>query len=231
MGICARVGLIAAALAGAALPVAAQTTTPACSDLGTGGQALEALVGVSEGLNAEAVNGLCQQFGDLARRAESAEAQVAEVRTALQVTQAQLPPQGAIMLVDDGRGCPQGWVDVAVAEPEVFAGRMPVASGLAGEVFRGYREVGGSEQTTLTEAELPAHDHALPLAFASPRGRGAAGEGAGRSLGGGFGAGGSFGDQVVVQALAGRERTERAGAGLPFTNMPPFVSLFWCRRA
>ncbi len=228
---CVRAGLLAAALAGLSLPAAAQTSPASCAELGTAGAALAALVGLADGLNVATVDSLCGQLGDLNRRAEAAEAQAAELRTVLDLTQAQLPPVGSIMLVDDGRGCPEGWTDVAIAEPEVFAGRVPVATGLAGEVFRGYREVGGSEQTVLTEAELPAHTHSMPLAFDSRHHRGGAVEGPGRSLGGGFGAGGSYGDQVPVRALAGQERTARAGAGLPFNNMPPFVGLFWCRRS
>ena len=104
-------------------PVAAQS----CAALGPAGAFVRALAdgGDADGGGAEggdapgpaAAEDLCRVLVDLERRAAAAEAQVAEVRAALTVTQSALPPPGAILLVDDGRGCPQGWTDVALAEP------------------------------------------------------------------------------------------------------------------
>ncbi len=206
-------------------PAAAQTGG-ACADLGAAGSFIAGLAADGTGAGAEAV---CEEIVGLQARASAAEAQAAELRAALELAQEAAPPAGSILLVDDGRGCPAGWTDVALAEPEVFAGRTPLAVGFAEErVFRGYRQVGGSEAVALTEGELPAHAHALPLGFEARRD--GSGTRSGSSLGSGFASGSSLGDQVAVRTLAGREQTGRAGAGAPHDNMPPFVALFWCRK-
>lgn len=220
--------VVAAAQLASVGPAAAQTTPAgACAGLGDAGAAILALTASNEAAGATAADALCGLLQDVSARAEAAEAQAAELRTALLVTQEQMPPRGSILMVDDGRGCPAGWTDVALAEPEVFAGRMPVATGFAEErTFRGFREIGGSEAVVLEEANLPPHAHTLPLAFVASRDRAE-----GSRAGSGFTGGGSFGNQqVATRSLSGRERTERAGGALPHDNMPPYVSLFWCRR-
>jgi hypothetical protein len=69
----------------------------------------------------------CDAIAVLAERAEAAEARAAAIESRLGEVAPWVAPPGAILLVDDVRGCPDGWTDVAIDEPEVFAGRFPVA--------------------------------------------------------------------------------------------------------
>lgn len=165
----------------------------------------------------EATAGLEARLIDAEERADALAARLAELGP-------WVAPPGAILLVDDVRGCPPGWTDVGEREPDVFAGRVPVAAGIGipEEVPR-HRSLGGTADVILDARHLPPHSHELPLAFARlPN----AETGGARS---GFGAGGSR-DLVAAPARTGRETTARAGVGAPHENRPPFVGLYWCRR-
>lgn len=197
------------ALAALLPPAAAQeapTEARACRDL-TG--SLDA--------DPETAAAFCNAIAGLAERAAALEAELAEVAP-------WVAPPGAILLVDDVRGCPEGWTDVATSEPEVFAGRFPVAAGVGipEEVPR-HRDLGGTAQVRLSVNELPPHAHELPVRFA--RVPGAEADRAGSGL-----VTGSARDQLAVPARTGRERTTTTGAGAPVENRPPFVALYWCRR-
>ncbi len=228
-----RNALIAVAVAAAManVEVAAQGAGGgACADAGAAGTVLAALAGNVAGIDAPAVAAMCAQIAELEQRAETAATEAAALRTDLDRARAQLPPTGSILLVDDRRGCPAGWTDVALSEPGVFAGRVPVAAGFSeGLSFRNFRQVGGSETVALSEPELPAHAHVLPLGFNAPRTAAGGPSRPGGAVGGSFSVGGSD-TEVAVRALTGRERTERSGAGAAHENMPPFVALYWCRK-
>jgi hypothetical protein len=207
------------ALAGLAPEAAAQNAAPNTD----AGAACRAFTG-DLAADREAAAGFCDAVAALAERAATAEARVDDLEDALADVEPWVAPAGAILLVDDVRGCPDGWTDVAETEREIFAGRFPVAAGVGipDEVPR-HRDVGGSHRVQLTERELPSHAHQLPLRFA--RVPGAEADRAGSGL-----VTGSARDLVAVPARTGRERTERVGVGAPIENRPPFVGLYFCRR-
>jgi hypothetical protein len=203
------------ALAALVPPAAAQDApaTAACRDL-------------TSGLDADAATAtaFCDAFEALAERAEAAEARAAALEGRLGDIATWVAPPGAILLVDDVRGCPDGWTDVATSEPEVFAGRFPVAAGVGiPEQVPRHRDLGGTAQVTLTPTDLPPHAHDLPLRFARVPGVEADRGGSGLIAG-------SARDQLAVPARTGRERTGTTGTGMPVENRPPFVALYWCRR-
>jgi hypothetical protein len=168
----------------------------------------------------------CDAIAVLAERAEAAEARAAAIESRLGEVAPWVAPPGAILLVDDVRGCPDGWTDVAIDEPEVFAGRFPVAAGVGipEEVPR-HRDLGGALQLQLGPGDVPPHTHDLPLRFTRVPGVDTGRTGSGLVTG-------SARDQLAVPARTGRERTGTAGTGTgaPLENRPPFVGLFWCRR-
>jgi hypothetical protein len=205
----------AVVLAAAALPATAQDTSiaDACLEF-TRAVAPESAAGPA----------FCDTVAALETRLNETEARAAGLQARLAETAPWVAPPGSILLVDDARGCPDGWTDVGEREPDVFAGRVPVAAGIGiPEEMPGYRSLGGSAAVTLEPSHLPPHRHDLPLAFARLSGT----ETGGASSG--FMAGGAR-DRVAVPSRTGRETTERAGVGAPHENRPPFVGLYWCRR-
>jgi len=202
----AAVGITLAALLSPAAAQDAPEPAAACRDL-------------TASLDAEpdAAAAFCDAVAGLAERAAALEAELAEVRP-------WIAPPGAVLLVDDVRGCPEGWTDVATSEPEVFAGRFPVAAGVGipEEVPR-HRDLGGTAQVQLSPSDLPPHAHDLPLRFARVPGVETDRAGSGLITG-------SARDQLAVPARTGRERTGTSGMGTPVENRPPFVALYWCRR-
>jgi hypothetical protein len=204
-----------ALLVGLALPAAAQETP-----------GVEACRAVTSGPDAapEAATVFCDAFAALQERAAAAEARADALEARLAEVGPWVAPPGAILLVDDVRGCPEGWTDVAIREPEVFAGRFPVAAGVGiPEEVPGHRALGGTAEIRLGPSDLPPHHHDLPLGFARVPGV-EAGRGASGLITG------SARDQLAVPARTGRERTGKTGAGAPVENRPPFVGLYWCRR-
>lgn len=202
------------------LALAAPAVAQTCSGLGPIGTLLERLAAPVDPALAEA---FCADYGAMATRLSEAELRAQQLAAEVAALQAALPPPEAILLIDRAQGCPAGWRDVAVAEPDVFAGRVAVATGFAeSRVFRGFRETGGSETHALTEAELPAHGHGLPLEFQRLLGEGLGGSNLGSRL--------TTGTQVAVATRIGREATGRVGAAQPHPTMPPYVALFFCQR-
>jgi hypothetical protein len=196
---------------------------PAHAQEGEAAAACRAFTGGLEA-DAEAAGAFCDAVAGLAERAAAAEERAAAVEAALAEAAPWVAPPGAVLLVDDVRGCPEGWTDVAIAEPGVFAGRFPVAAGVGiPEQVPRHRDLGGTLQNQLTTANLPVHAHDLPLRFSRVPGVEADAGGSGLVTGSGR-------DQLAVPTLAGRERTGVAGAGAPVENRPPFVALYWCRR-
>ncbi|MEO1090858.1 MAG: hypothetical protein AAFX81_09515 [Pseudomonadota bacterium] len=213
-------GLLALALSMVAVPAAAQTTS-SCGDLGVFGTFVTAVTSANPAIESQVAEDACAAYADIALRLAETEAELEVVRNDLIATGAALPPPGSIMLMDDATGCPAGWTDVAVVEPEVFAGRVPVAVGFSADrSIRAFREVGGEEAHRLVTAELPPHDHRLPLAFSSQRDDGPS-SAASRLL---------SGRQIAVATRTGGEATRPTGSGQPHPNMPPFVAIYWCRK-
>lgn len=205
----------------AGLSVSAPVMAQSCADLGPIGTLVERMTGDGDPALAEA---FCADYGAMAERVAAAETAAAELADRVTSLEAALPPAEAILLIDRAQGCPAGWTDLALAEPSVFAGRVPVATGFVeGLTFRGFREVGGSETHQLTEAELPAHAHGIPLTFQRLAGDDRGGS---SSLSTRL----TTGQQVAVSTRTGRESTARVGSGQPHPTMPPFVALFFCKR-
>lgn len=193
-----------------------------CPTLGTVGALIQG-VSDSAGLDPALAEAFCTDYGRMAERLTDAEIEVERLQAALAEAEASVPPAGSVLMVDRSQGCPAGWTDVALAEPDLFASRMPVAVGFAdGREFKAYRDVGGAESQRLNEAQLPPHGHGLPLAFTRMQGDDRPGSS--------FAPRTTTGQQVAISARTGREATDRAGAGQPVATMPPYIALFFCRR-
>ncbi len=119
-------------------------------------------------------------------------------------------PSGAVMAFDRQR-CPDGW-----STYDALAGRTIVGAGRGiGLTPRRVGDRGGEEQVTLSLAQMPQHRHSNP----------------------------TMGNNQVIQevnalAIDGRgsygpqhaRPTETAGQSQPHENMPPFLSLLYCRK-
>ncbi len=210
--------VLAAAVAAGAGQAAAQS----CAELGTVGALIEGLAEASS-LDPALAGAFCADYRRMATRLTDAEIEIERLEAELAEAAAMQPPVGSVLMVDRGQGCPAGWTDVALAEPEIFAARFPVAVGVVeGRDFRGYRDVGGNERHRLTEAELPPHGHTLPFAFTRLPGEERSTSSFAPRLG--------SGQQVAVAARTGREVTDRTGGAQPLPTTPPYVALFFCRR-
>lgn len=121
-------------------------------------------------------------------------------------------PLGTVAAFDTTE-CPKGWVDFDEAHGRFLlgAGQGP----LKAEVGR--LETGGKEENELTENELPNHTHTLNM-DAVPKG----------------------GHGADVQPLSVGDHTQRGsytptgsigvtGGGKAFTNMPPYIALYFCK--
>ena len=207
----------------ACLIAVAAWTVPAWAQDAAGVEACRD-VAAGAGTPPETAIAFCDAFADLAARTAAAEERAAAAQEQLAELEPWVAPPGAILLVDDVRGCPDGWTDVATNEPETFAGRFPVAAGVGiPDEVPLHRGIGGTAQLQLDRANLPPHTHDLPLSFVRVPGmeppRGGAGLTAGTAR-----------DQVAVSTRMGRERTASTGNAMPLDNRPPFVGLYFCRR-
>lgn len=144
-------------------------------------------------------------------------AQVSALQEELKSLRDRLPPEDAIMLVDDADGCPTGWIDVAAREPQIFAGRTIVARGFHSDRQpREYRDTGGEEEHLLEWGEMPPHTHSYEDTFVEIVGGNEQLSAAARS-------------QRVRNKKAEKETSE-AGRGEPHNNMPPFIALYYCKK-
>jgi hypothetical protein len=135
-------------------------------------------------------------------------------------------PAGAVVAFDLPNGCPDGWTMFDRAISRVIVGS--VAGRSAGEPIRDrtgkvltarpYRDEGGEETHSLTVEEMPPHRHQTPLVAAPDQVTFGVGTSA-RGIGG-------LNIQVNTGAL-----TSDAGGGKSHNIMPPFVALFYCRKA
>lgn len=125
-----------------------------CNDLGVV-SFFSKLLQLDDDLFSEnSVNAFCNEFDQLVQS-------VRELRNELEVAKSKLPPPDSILIIDDESGCPDGWTNVALLEPDVFEGRVPIVAAPPGErgEFR-YRMIGGVTKRSLGLEQLPSHNHA-----------------------------------------------------------------------
>ncbi|MEE8285456.1 MAG: hypothetical protein V3R72_02045, partial [Gammaproteobacteria bacterium] len=107
------------------------------------------------------------------------------------------------------KGCPKGWSSVRDLD-----GRVIVGSVTSRDDEFGYRAVSGAKEHALTVEQMPEHDHRF------------------------FGSvvGGEHDIQFMSVGKGNHKlipkwtSTKSAGKGEPFTNMPPYMALFFCKK-
>lgn len=141
-------------------------------------------------------------------------------------------PVGGVMAFDLEKGCPEGWTDLGLQEPERFAGRVVVAAGPREDraegptIKRSFGDAGGSEHvaieaTVLPTVVVPDDKTAPPDATAFDAGW--------REVDHGSGGPGGTGEPDATGEEAIGAVTIRVGERLP--AMPPYLVLHLCRRA
>ena len=124
-----------------------------CNDLGVVGFFSKLLDIRSTPFTESSVNAFCNEFDKLVQSVEG-------LKKELDVVRSKLPPPDSILIVDDESGCPDGWTNVALKEPHVFKGRVPVIAAPPGEKGRfTYRITGGATKRSLELNHLPSHAH------------------------------------------------------------------------
>jgi hypothetical protein len=143
---------------------------------------------------------------------------------------AQLVPTGAVMAFDLDQ-CPQGWSPLDKARGRTIVGVLATAAGGLSAHTRG--QTGGAETVTLSEAQMPAHDHPLndpghvhPSAFSSFIQGGSPGEGPANIQQGGA----SFVFSRTTGGATTGVTMGKAGGGQPVAVMPPFLALLYCEK-
>jgi hypothetical protein len=139
-------------------------------------------------------------------------------------------PKNAVLAFDGE--CPTGWIDVGVSDRVRFAGRTLIVAGptisaierngSGGTSARDYGNAnseGGEETVTLTEAQMPRHNHQTLEAGDATNSQ---------EVGG---------DSIPVarhgaswEAGKWASKTYKAGEDKPHNNMPPFIALHFCKR-
>lgn len=183
-------------------------------------------------MSAQQLEQTTARVAELGQTAEVLSAQVDALQAETRILRNRLPPEDAILIVDDADGCPIGWVDMAVREPKIFAGRTIVARGFETEREpRQYRDTGGTETHRLALAEMPRHSHTVT---SSPPADG-------RAVHDGFGGsaaayGLSSTYDTSINPITGWSRTQHStfmsseGNDQPHNNMPPYVALYFCKQ-
>lgn len=151
-------------------------------------------------------------------------------------------PKGAILILDNAKGCPTDWRDVGLYESDRFAGRMIVAAGPRVDRANGgstlksvFNTGGGSEKVVLTEEQMPKHKHQYKDVFFSEttsnknwsRTRGhsdftSVPHKIGLKL-----------KEGVDQDNSGYQYTRKSfstGKGDALPNMPPYIALYFCKK-
>ncbi|MEP3602741.1 MAG: hypothetical protein ABJN26_22665 [Stappiaceae bacterium] len=136
-------------------------------------------------------------------------------------------PRGAVVAFDGGEyektsserlssGCPAGWVRFVQAEGRFVVGSDSYLSfGETGKYE--LRKTGGSETHALTKSELPEHDHKVGGTHLIKLEKG--------SMLGGDGTKGN------VRVRNDTRTSQTAGLGHAHNNMPPYIALYFCKRA
>lgn len=132
-------------------------------------------------------------------------------------------PRGAVVAFDrddlNEDKCPDGWSPFKEGRARAIVGSgNPASAGTRmgsnedGTPLNGYvlREHGGKQVTKLTIDEMPMHTHGAP-SFGGTNSARPGGQGDGL-----------FG--------SGKSATDPTGGGKPFTNMPPFIALYLCKK-
>ena len=133
-------------------------------------------------------------------------------------TRAAVLPLSAVVAFDEPNKCPKGW-----SAFEQVVGRSVIGVATAqqasanGVVAHPYRDSGGHETHTLTEAELP------PLKFSFT-----VNSAENSSAGDRYNVGGH--DLVAVLKSPKTIELATTGKGDIFSTMPPYVALFYCKK-
>lgn len=157
---------------------------------------------------------------EVASELQVAREEISVMRYELIRTREETLPANAVLIVDDPRGCPRGWVSFSSADGRVIVGTRS-SSSLSqtspiseGTTPRKFREFGGQEDVTLTEAQMPEHDHGSEYAL----------NGQPLPWGGG---------RYPVPTAATRSGSEynwAEGANEAHPNMPPYIALYFCKK-
>ena len=114
-------------------------------------------------------------------------------------------PAGAVVSFDLSDGCPMGWEEFTDANGRFLLGRSDERPEWA------YRQTLGEAEHVLTVAEMPSHDHEYidnSYAIVKPISRS-----------------GNGGHADI------KKTTQATGGGLPHNNMPPYISLYLCKKS
>ena len=189
-----------------------------CDQIVSGGWENSALAGHAEYCLRSAI-------GEIDRLADTVDELQTTVNTLTQTVQSLQglfsPSEHALVVAFAGYQCPDGWEIFEQASGRFIVGndgrpewRAIVDSGDL--VFA----IGGEEQVTLTEAQMPAHVHQTvdagdPISSAH--------------VGGGIVERAHIGTRWEGNFFA--NNTFPRGGGQSHNNMPPYVALYWCTRA
>lgn len=113
-------------------------------------------------------------------------------------------PVGAVVAFDLSDGCPIGWEEFNDAQGRFILGRSDERSEWA------FRQRHGEAEHVLTIPEMPSHDHKyLDNSYAIVKPISRSGDGGHRDV---------------------QRTTDKTGGGQPHNNMPPYISLYWCKK-
>lgn len=149
-----------------------------------------------------------------------------------EVPAARLVPKGAVLAFDTPDGCPEGWSHFAEAQSRVLVGASvgefedgfdedEAKNDLSGYKYRDHK---GFAKIMLTIPNMPSHDHDYKDIFYSEKQS-------------------DHSDTVKLPLPIGSRSTDRNNDGLQmtrtteteggskaFSNMPPFVALYFCKK-
>ncbi|MCA8927794.1 MAG: hypothetical protein KDC18_06965 [Alphaproteobacteria bacterium] len=142
-------------------------------------------------------------------------------------------PSGAVLAFDRSSGCPTGWTEFKEAAGKVVIG---VGSGIL-DIPQGddqrltkriYREQGGAEQHTLTPDEMPGHTHPALFGMSDDLGNDEmyikSNNGTDNPR---FRTGSNTNNRFTIKSIT---TIKTAGGSLPHNNMPPYISLYFCKK-
>lgn len=170
-----------------------------------------------------------EKLSEAQSKLEQLTRELSEIKPSLSAAEAVLP-NGAVIAFDstriDAETCPPGWRPFKEARARVIVGAGPPRGAPQkygfdekGKALEGYvlRQHGGEEKSELTENELPSHTHTLNMDSVERGGHGAVGQ----EL--------SVGDATDRGIYTPTGKIGKTGNGASFTNMPPFIALYFCK--